>query len=63
MCVPPPHRCVQSTVLEDASVPDMKKAAVLEALAGSDYALVVGADEHLQLLNVASQVQKVYTAS
>lgn len=49
-------------MLEDATVPDLKRAAVLEALAASDYALVIGTDEHLQLLNVGAQVQKAYTS-
>ncbi|PNH07482.1 putative replication factor C subunit 4 [Tetrabaena socialis] len=41
---------------------DLPLAAALEALAAADYSLTVGADETLQLLNVAAQVHTAYAA-
>eukprot|EP00798_Chlamydomonas_sp_ICE-L_P020071 gene20072-26788_t len=45
-----------------SDVTDLQKAIMFEILAASDKCLVDGADETLQLLNVASQVQKALHA-
>ncbi len=54
---------LQACLLADASISDLRKAGASEVLAGADKCLVDGADEMLQLLNVASQVQKVLHAA
>ena len=45
--------------MADTTTPDLKRASMCEVVAGSDYSLTIGADEMLQLLNVAAQLQKV----
>lgn len=50
---------LQGEVFGDASVPGLKKGIIAEVLAQADKCLVDGADEFLQLLNVAGQMQKV----
>ncbi|MEW5314555.1 MAG: hypothetical protein WDW38_006041 [Sanguina aurantia] len=52
---------LQGVVLADGSLPDLRRAQVLELLASAEHSLVVGADEFLQLMHVASQMQKIYT--
>ncbi|PNW81563.1 hypothetical protein CHLRE_06g251800v5 [Chlamydomonas reinhardtii] len=42
---------------------DLRLCGALEALAGADYSLVVGADEALQLLNVTGQVHAALAAA
>lgn len=58
-----PAHTPQATIMADAATPDLKRAAVCEVVAVSDYSLVVGADEMLQLLHVAGQVHQAYTAA
>ncbi|MEW5297211.1 MAG: hypothetical protein WDW36_000435 [Sanguina aurantia] len=52
---------LQGVVLADESLPDLRRAQVLELLASAEHSLVVGADEFLQLMHVASQMQRIYT--
>ncbi len=47
---------LQAVLLQDGSISDLRKAGASEALALADKCLVDGADEMLQLLNVACQV-------
>ena len=54
----PPLLALQVLVLSDASMSDEDKAAVCEFVAEADKRLVDRADEFLQLLNVAAQIQK-----
>lgn len=54
---------LQQEMLADDSIPGLRKAAASEWLALADKALVDGADEFLQLLNVAGQMQKVLSAA
>jgi replication factor C subunit 2/4 len=53
----------QASLIADSSIPDLRKASAAEVLAVADKYLVDGADETLQLMSVASQVQKVLHAS
>lgn len=53
---------LQGAIMADATTPDLKRASMCEVVAGSDYSLTIGADEMLQLLNVAAQLQKVAQA-
>uniref|UniRef100_A0A061RFM7 Replication factor C subunit 2/4 n=2 Tax=Tetraselmis sp. GSL018 TaxID=582737 RepID=A0A061RFM7_9CHLO len=50
---------VQEAVLAAEAIPDAKQGKVFELLAAADKQLVDGADESLQLLNVASGIQRV----
>ena len=54
---------IQAHVMVDASFKDAQRGKMLTALAIADKALVDGADEFLQLLAVASQVQKLANAA
>ena len=49
---------LQGELLADPGAQELSKAGALEVIAVADKCLVDGADEYLQLLNVASQVQK-----
>ncbi|KAG1677350.1 hypothetical protein FOA52_010729 [Chlamydomonas sp. UWO 241] len=53
---------LQAALFSDASLSDMHKAGASQAMAVADKCLVDGADETLQLLNVATTVQKVLHA-
>lgn len=53
---------LQGELLTDSSIPQLKLAAIAETLAAADKCLVDGADEMLQLLNVAGQMQKILTS-
>ena len=48
---------LQVAVIEDRAMTEEAKARVCELIAASDKSLVDGADEYLQLLNVATQMQ------
>jgi replication factor C subunit 2/4 len=50
---------IQAAVLEDASISDKRRGMICTQLADADKCLVDGADETLQMLNVASIVQQV----
>lgn len=50
---------LQAALLADRSMSDLTKAGAAEVMAVADKCLVDGADEMLQLMNVACQVQKV----
>ncbi|GAX79199.1 hypothetical protein CEUSTIGMA_g6639.t1 [Chlamydomonas eustigma] len=54
---------LQASLIADISIPDLRKASAAEVLAVADKCLVDGADETLQLMSVASQIQKVLHAS
>ncbi|KXZ46213.1 hypothetical protein GPECTOR_46g282 [Gonium pectorale] len=57
---------LQTELLSDRSAPaasDPKLAEALEVLGAADFSLTVGADETLQLLNVAGQINKAYAAA
>lgn len=47
---------LQGVLLLDSSIPDLRKSSSARVLAVSDKCLVDGADEMLQLLDVACQV-------
>ena len=53
---------VQAAVLTDKQLRDEQRAAAAAALALADKALADGADEFLQLLNMASQLQQAVNA-
>jgi len=54
---------MQASVMTDAAFKDAQRAQMLNALAIADKALVDGADEFLQLLAAASQLQKLANAA
>lgn len=51
-----------SSTTGSSTIGAKQKAIICEVLAHSDKCLVDGADEFLQLLNVAAQVQKALTS-
>ena len=55
---------LQATLLrsDEDGVDDSARATIFAALAAADKALVDGADEHLQLLSIASVTQKALCA-
>ena len=54
---------MQASVMTDTAFKDAQRAQMLNALAIADKALVDGADEFLQLLAAASQLQKLANAA
>ncbi len=54
---------VQAAVLADDSLRDDQRAAIAGELAGADKALSDGADEYLQLLHMASKMQRAMHSS
>jgi len=50
---------IQEAILVDPSISDKRRGFVCTQLADADKCLVDGADESLQLLNVASVVQQI----
>ena len=54
---------MQASVMTDTAFKDAQRAQMLTALAIADKALVDGADEFLQLLAAASQLQKLANAA
>lgn len=53
---------LQQELLNEGSIQGTKKAAICEQLAVVDKGLVDGADEHLQLLHVMSEAQRILCA-